>query len=609
VGCVHANNTTTCDDGLFCTVGDTCSGGACHGAPRVCNPAGACVTGSCDENTDQCVYQANGLCGVSGEVLYYRDNSGSGTEPSEKPVPNVGIDTTGDANAEAITDPSGLYSVQSLMGDVTVRPVPKFGTTRAADNNDSVSSFDALLVARHAVHLITLTGKQQLAGDVSGNGTVTAYDAALVSQFAAQILNHLPVAESKGSDWQFLRCDGYPVCTDPAYSYTPLSGPETANFYAILYGDVSGNWQSATNLISTSAKARTIPEETEAIVKDRVAATRLAGRPVLAGSQRKGAVSVYAENMTAPIGRSTQRTLYVSAENAVGIQGLDLSLDYDPALVSIVNVEAVDQASGYNAIWNDTPGSLEIAFYGYTPIENAGRLVKITVESKGRGPIVAPRLSRAHANEGSILTRIVTSPKGTRWRDEGTDAGGPPSAAAGGVPKTPNRSVRVPSSVATPTARPTGATVTKPEQGPAADPIGAGPIDATPPTTGPVYVENATAPVEGSRQRAVFVSVKDASGMRGLDLTLAYDPSRLTIVNVQAADRASGREPIWKATSGSLEIAVDGAAPIKAGRLLEITVQAAHDGPVAAPRLIRVEANDRAVSNDENPVPPEKTNP
>src|SRR5207247_1189374 len=149
-----------------------------------------------------------------GAVHYYRDDSGIGSEPSTKPVPNVGIDDTNDASADATTDTNGNYSLGSLAGNVTVRTLPKYGNPRASDHNDAVTSFDALLIARHSVHLTTLSVNQQLAGDVSGNGTVSAFDAGLVGEFAVATLSHLPVAVSKGNDWKFLRCDSYPACPD-----------------------------------------------------------------------------------------------------------------------------------------------------------------------------------------------------------------------------------------------------------------------------------------------------------------------------------------------------------------------------------------------------------
>ncbi len=82
-GCVHINNTapcaddgnacttdvcaggvcthptradgTACDDGLFCTVGDTCQAGVCRGGgPNCTGYTTACRTGACDETLHQC---------------------------------------------------------------------------------------------------------------------------------------------------------------------------------------------------------------------------------------------------------------------------------------------------------------------------------------------------------------------------------------------------------------------------------------------------------------------------------------------------------------------------------------------------------------------------
>ena len=44
-----------CDDGRFCTVGDSCSQGVCTGAERTCAPAAdACLVGVCDERAAAC---------------------------------------------------------------------------------------------------------------------------------------------------------------------------------------------------------------------------------------------------------------------------------------------------------------------------------------------------------------------------------------------------------------------------------------------------------------------------------------------------------------------------------------------------------------------------
>lgn len=47
---------TSCDDGAFCTIGDTCMSGTCTGAARDCSSlADQCNAGACDEVADACV--------------------------------------------------------------------------------------------------------------------------------------------------------------------------------------------------------------------------------------------------------------------------------------------------------------------------------------------------------------------------------------------------------------------------------------------------------------------------------------------------------------------------------------------------------------------------
>jgi hypothetical protein len=52
-------NGTICNDGLFCTVGDSCQNGICVGTPRDCSDGIGCTNDSCDETVDACVHHAN----------------------------------------------------------------------------------------------------------------------------------------------------------------------------------------------------------------------------------------------------------------------------------------------------------------------------------------------------------------------------------------------------------------------------------------------------------------------------------------------------------------------------------------------------------------------
>ncbi|MCK4522480.1 MAG: hypothetical protein KAU20_07945 [Nanoarchaeota archaeon] len=62
--CDYTDNTDPCDDGLFCTVNDVCSGGQCTGGDaRDCSDSIGCTDDSCNETTDSCDHNPNdGLC-------------------------------------------------------------------------------------------------------------------------------------------------------------------------------------------------------------------------------------------------------------------------------------------------------------------------------------------------------------------------------------------------------------------------------------------------------------------------------------------------------------------------------------------------------------------
>ena len=63
--------------------------------------------------------------------------------------------------------------------------------------------------------------------------------------------DHFQVGIDTGSDWRFLACDPYPSCGVPFHLHDPMVTSETDDFYAILYGDVSGNW-TAGSIAGTS---------------------------------------------------------------------------------------------------------------------------------------------------------------------------------------------------------------------------------------------------------------------------------------------------------------------------------------------------------------------
>jgi hypothetical protein len=97
--------------------------------------------------------------------------------------------------------------------------------------------------------------------------------------------------------------------------------------------------------------------------------------------------------------------------------------------VSIVNIEAADPNSGYSTIWNDTGGTVNVAFFGYAPLTLDGELLKITVQLARGGTTASLKLTQAEANEGNILTTISSFPPVRRTPGTGPTgtAGTPPA--------------------------------------------------------------------------------------------------------------------------------------------------------------------------------------
>ena len=72
---------------------------------------------------------------------------------------------------------------QPLTGDVSL--------------NGLIQAYDASLVLKHAVSLITLNDNQQVVADVSGNDAISAYDASLILQYVVGMDAYFPVNKIK----------------------------------------------------------------------------------------------------------------------------------------------------------------------------------------------------------------------------------------------------------------------------------------------------------------------------------------------------------------------------------------------------------------------------
>ena len=430
-------NGASCTDGNACTQTDTCQSGTCTGSnPLVCNDNNPCTTDVCNHLTGcvytpddsnvcsdgdvcttdhcsagSCLHTTSGVCGLGGNIFYYRDDTGSGFEPSTKGVPAQGIDRTGDAIADATTGSSGSYVLGALSGNVSITTVSKYGSPRIADANGAITGLDASFIARGSIGLLTLSPNQALAGDVTGNGTLSALDAAEVARYAVQLVDHFDVATATGSDWKFLRCDNYlfpgnPGCGAPIYTFTPVTQARTdVNFYAILYGDVSGNWRPPSAFATDSSL--TLEEQKAAAADASVAAKFRKESPVeVQRSAGAAPAELSISGSSAPMRPGERRQLTINLRDADGILGLDLALNYDPARVAIVNVGTTGIATGYAAAVATEAGQTRLAVYGLLPLSGSGQAVTVTIEALQATVRGVPVTISGKANEGAIPMRV-----------------------------------------------------------------------------------------------------------------------------------------------------------------------------------------------------------
>lgn len=85
-----ANDNSPCDDGKYCTQGDSCQNGVCQGGPQMaCGGAGdACHVGACDEATKSCVLTPgnNGAQCDDGDSCTYFGSCSNGTCVKGPPI-------------------------------------------------------------------------------------------------------------------------------------------------------------------------------------------------------------------------------------------------------------------------------------------------------------------------------------------------------------------------------------------------------------------------------------------------------------------------------------------------------------------------------------------
>lgn len=110
----------------------------------------------------------------------------------------------------------------------------------------AITAFDASLILRHAVGQFHFRDFHQFAAaDVSGNCEVSAYDASLILKWLVHEFDYFPKKRAEETNWLFFPVEENELCPDESYCWWPMMHSQrNVNFWAVILGDVSGNWGS-----------------------------------------------------------------------------------------------------------------------------------------------------------------------------------------------------------------------------------------------------------------------------------------------------------------------------------------------------------------------------
>ncbi len=244
----------------------------------------------------------------------------------------------------------------------------------------AIGALDAVYVLQAVVGQRTLSPEQEIACDVSGNGTLSVLDAALILQYAVGTTTTFPVAQACGSDWAFFPAAA-PVpnqlllqpqvsaqsCQAGAIGFRPLAAPaDSQDFSAALFGDCTGHWQ-----------------------------------PVSSGADLGGAVPARVGGRVGHLQRTRddQLRLPLYVESGASFNALEAQLLYDPTQLTALGVRLLSKA--HNAVMRseiNVPGIIRIALASATPIHSSSRAV-MAIQFRGLG--------RISSNAPVLVSRIT----------------------------------------------------------------------------------------------------------------------------------------------------------------------------------------------------------
>lgn len=249
----------------------------------------------------------------------------SGT--SDVPLPGVPLVLSGVATDSVSTGADGRYGFGLPgLGAYQVTPgAPAAAPATAA----AISALDAAYLVQCVVG--ARTGCVPGRADASGDGQLTAYDAALIARY---VIGDADPAAAVG-DWRF----------EPPFHHVDPAQPDAAyDFHADLVGDVTGNWGA----LAASPSDEDAPDNTPP-------------------------QAVLTDALIQPGG-----TAHLSLHASTTVQAFSATVRVDPAQVAAVGAKA--SAADWTVMAHSlAPGVIRLAGYGVTPLAAGAPLAWLTV--------------------------------------------------------------------------------------------------------------------------------------------------------------------------------------------------------------------------------------
>ena len=270
---------------------------------------------------DVVVWDTIPFVSISGKVQYYSNNA---------PIKDANLTMSGKISLSKHSDSNGNYEFTDLVinENYTVKPSKLSDTDIGAF---TIISYDAALTARAAVELEQLTDYEAIAANVNRDDVISAYDAALIAQYAVGIPKN---SFSHVGEWDFL---------PDSIAYQPLeSGSVGDNYIGIILGNVHGEWFQPSGL-----------------KKKRIIKTKY--------NKLKDISACPGEEIVIPLDVESEQMI-ISA---------DIDFRYDSDVLRFIEISRTELTQNFEVVLNDEPGRLRIGLYSIEPMEKDGRLVNI----------------------------------------------------------------------------------------------------------------------------------------------------------------------------------------------------------------------------------------